>query len=72
MNQTVIQPLPVVMTTDEVAAVLRCPRTTVERYVHNHELSAIQIGKKRRFRAEDLLDFIAAKPTTNRSERRRR
>ena len=61
-----IQPLPPVMTTTEVAAVLRCEEKTVERYVHEHELDAIQIGRERRFRAEDVLEFIATRPTTRR------
>lgn len=64
-----IQPLPPVMTTEEVAAVLRCEITTVERYVHRHDLEAIQVGKARRFRAEDVLDFIAARPTMKRKGR---
>ena len=57
-----VQPLPAVMTTEEVAAMFRCPVETVERYVHNHELVAIQIGRERRFRADDVLEFIAARP----------
>lgn len=64
MNPIPIQLLPPVMTTEEVAAVLRCSEATVERYVHSHELPAIQIGRERRFRAEDVLDFVAARPTT--------
>ena len=64
MSIAPIQPLPPVLTTDEVADVLRCPKATVERYVHEHELIAVQIGKERRFRAEDVLDFVAARPST--------
>ncbi len=60
--QQPIKPLPAVMTTEEVAAIFRCPVETVERYVHNHELVAIQIGRERRFRADDVLEFIAARP----------
>jgi excisionase family DNA binding protein len=55
------------MTTDEVAALLRCEPATVRRYVHNHELVAIQIGRERRFRAEDVLEFIATRHATHRS-----
>ena len=62
-----IQALPPLMTTEEVAAVFRCEVGTVERYVHRHELVAILIGKKRRFRADDVLDFIAARPATTRN-----
>ena len=62
-----IQPLPAVMTTTEVAALLRCSESTVERYVHAHELDAIQIGRERRFRAEDVLEFVAARPSTRRT-----
>ncbi len=61
-----VQPLPAVMTTEEVAALFRCPVATVERYVHNHELVAIQIGRERRFRAEDVVEFIARRPANTR------
>ena len=71
MTPPVIQPLPPVLTTEEVAEVFRCPVKTVENYVHGHELSAIQIGKERRFRAEDVLEFIATRPTTQRQATRR-
>lgn len=64
MNHVELQSLPIVMTTSEVGEILRCPVSTVERYVHVHELQAIQIGKERRFRADDVLDFIAARPST--------
>ena len=64
MNVPVIQPLPPILTTEEVAAVLRCRVETVENYLHAHELVAVQIGRERRFRADDLLDFIAARPST--------
>ncbi|MEZ6084008.1 MAG: helix-turn-helix domain-containing protein [Phycisphaerae bacterium] len=57
------------MTTEEVAEVLRVPATTVIRYVHNHELNAVQIGRERRFRAEDVLEFIANRVPTKRTGR---
>ncbi len=63
MTSQPIEPLPPVMTTQEVAEVLRCSQATVERYVHAHELPAIRIGRDRRIRSEDLLDFVAARPT---------
>ena len=59
--------LPPVMTTEEVAKLLRCDVATVERYVHRHELTAILIGKQRRFRADDVLDFVEARPATARN-----
>ena len=65
-----IQPIPMVMDTDEVAALLRCTANTVEGYVHNHDLVAIQIGRERRFRADDVLDFIAARPSAARNGKR--
>ena len=71
MNVSPIQPLPPVLTTQEVAVILRCEEPTVERYVHRHELAAIQIGRERRFRAEDLLEFIATRPTKQRQVTRR-
>lgn len=64
VSTTGVQPLPPVMTTAEVAAVLRCPEGVVGRYVHRHKLRAILIGRERRFRADDVLDFIAAQPAT--------
>ena len=70
MNTLSIQPLPVVMTTDEVAALLRCPTATVERYVFNHQLVAVRIGRQRRFRALDVLDFVALRPTAARCDKR--
>ena len=67
---SVIQSLPPVMTTDEVAALLRCSPTTVDRYVFAHLLAAIRIGRERRFRAEDVLDFVASRPITARAGKR--
>ena len=65
----VIIPLPPVMTTEEVAELLRCPVKTVATYVHSHALKAIQIGKRRRFRAEDVLDFLDQRPTNGRNRK---
>ena len=65
-----IQPLPSVMTTEEVAALLRCSMATVARYVFAHQLVAVRIGRERRFRADDVLEFIASRPTTTRRVRR--
>jgi excisionase family DNA binding protein len=52
------------MTTEEVAELLRCSVDTVERYVYGHQLSAIQVGRERRFTADAVLDFVASRPTT--------
>jgi len=52
------------MTTAEAAELLRCPVATVERYVHSHDLVAVQIGRERRIRGDDLLDFIATRRPT--------
>ena len=70
MNDAVIQPLPVVMTTAEVAEVLRCPEETVKRYINARELEAIRIGRGRRITAQALLDFVATRRTT--ANRRRK
>ena len=70
MSLPAIQPLPAVLTTAECAEVLRCKVGTVEGYIHSHELNAIQVGRERRIRAEDLLDFIAAKPSTTKGKKR--
>ena len=64
MTTQAIQPIPPILTTKEAAAVLRCKVETVERYVHSHDLIAVQIGKERRIRGDDLLDFIAARTPT--------
>lgn len=58
------------MTTEEVASLLRCAPATVQRYVFSHRLVAIRIGRERRFRAEDVLEFLAAQPSTTRCDRR--
>ena len=70
MTHQAVQPLPPVMTTDEVARVLRCSPKSVARYVFSHELLAVRIGRERRFRAEDVLEFVAARPLTIRSAKR--
>ena len=65
-----IQPIPMVMDTQEVAFLLRCSPETVEGYVHAHDLVAIQIGRERRFRADDVMDFITARPSMARNGKR--
>ena len=67
-----IQPLPLIMTTEEVAEMLRCSTATVERYAHSHGLLAIRIGRERRFRAEDVLEFVSARPTASQDRRARK
>ena len=71
MSMTHIQPLPIVMTTEEVAELLRCSAATVERYAHNHELPAIRIGRERRFRGDDVADFIASRLIAHPGRRKR-
>lgn len=66
MTSPPIQPLPLIMTSEEVAQALRCSIATVERYVFSHQLAAVRIGRERRFRADDVLDFVASRPTTAR------
>ncbi len=66
-----IRPLPMVMTTQVVAKVLRCSEETVGRYILGHQLVAIHIGRERRIRAQDLLDFIDARPTSAKQANRR-
>ena len=70
MTQSPIRRLPLVMTTEEVAALLRCNPETVERYVFGHQLAAIRIGRERRFRADDVLDFVNSRRTPAESARR--
>ena len=71
MDSVPIQSIPVVMTIEEVAELLRCSTATVERYVFSHQLVAVRIGRERRFRADDVLDFVASRPITARCDRRR-
>ena len=71
MGAVPIKPMPPVMTTDEVAELLRCSPASVARYVFNHELAAIRIGRERRFRADDVLEFIDSRPITARGARNR-
>ena len=72
MNSPPIQPLPLVLTIEEVAEVLRCSEPTVERYVRSHDLDAIHIGRQRRFRAEDVMEFVAARPSATGSRKPRK
>lgn len=72
MSVAPIEPLPAIMTNEEAAEALRCSVNTVERYVHRHLLTAIQIGKERRFRAEDVLEFVASQPPTHHGGRGKR
>ena len=67
-----IQPLPLIMTSEEVAEVLRCSVPTVNRYVHAHELEAVRIGRERRFRADDVLEFVARRPSSVHSTKTRK
>ncbi len=60
-----LNPVLLIMTTREVATTLRCSESTVVRYVHTHELRAVNIGRERRFRLDDLMDFVNRRPATN-------
>jgi len=71
MSLSDLQPLPVILTTEEAAAVLRCEVTTVVGYVDTHDLKAIQIGRERRIRGADLLDFIAGKPLSTKGAKKK-
>ena len=70
MSTFPIQPIPPVLTTEEAAVVLRCSPETLARYVFRRELVAIQIGRERRIRAEDLLEFIATRRSSCESRKR--
>lgn len=71
MGVQIAQTLPLVMTTAEVAEVLRCSANSVARYVYAHELLAIRIGRERRFRAVDVIEFVARRPNTIKAPKRR-
>lgn len=67
-----IQPLPLIMTLEDVANLLQCRPSTVRRFVHEHQLQAVWLGRRQRFRAEDVLDFVARRPSTARATTRYR
>ncbi len=71
MNSSITKPLPLIMTTAEVAELLRCSVTTIERYVFAHQLVAVRIGRERRFRADDVVEFVASRPSNIRTPIRR-
>lgn len=62
-----VQPIPLILTDQEVADILKCSVTTVQRYVHEHKLTAIRIGRERRYRAADVMEFIDRQPSTART-----
>lgn len=51
------------LTTDEVADILRVKRTTVRALVRNGKLKAIEIAAGYRFRPHDVETYIAAHET---------
>ncbi len=65
-----IQQLPPVMTPEEVAEVLRTSPQAVMRYIHNHQLAAVRIGRFVRLRADDVLDFVASRPLSARTSKK--
>lgn len=71
MGVQIAQSLPLVMTTTEVAELLRCSPSTIRRYVFAHELLAIRIGRERRFRAIDVVEFVSTRPNTLRAKKPR-
>ena len=72
MNGECVQPLPLVLTIEEAAEALWCEPQTVVNYIHRHELDAILIGRERRIRGEDLIDFIRSRVSSCRSGKRSR
>lgn len=64
MTSDGIEPIPVVMKVETAARICECEPTTIERYIHNGELDAVHVGKQRRIRGTDLLEFIARRPPT--------
>ncbi len=57
--------LPPVLNTKEASLILRTSENTVARYVHTHQLRAIRVGRERRFRLVDVLDFVNRRPASN-------
>ena len=67
MSAPPIQPVPLVMTVEEAAEILRCSTATVDNYIHDHQLVGIRIGRETRVRGEDLYEFISRKPSNTRT-----
>ncbi len=57
--------LPPVLNTKETSLILRTTENTIRRYVHTHQLRAIRVGRERRFRLVDVLDFVNRRPASN-------
>ena len=56
---------PPVLNTKEASLILRTTENTIRRYVHTHQLRAIRVGRERRFRLVDVLDFVNRRPASN-------
>ena len=59
------RPCPAIMTAEEVARLLRLdgdhPERCLKYWRDQHELKGIILGKKVRYRLQDILDFLATK-----------
>ncbi len=51
--------------------VLRCSVETVERYVFAHQIAVVQIGRNRRFWAQEVLEFVSGRSLPTRGKTRR-
>lgn len=55
---TSVYGLPRLLTVDETAEYLRVDRSTVYRLEREGELHSVRVGRRRRFRPEDLADYL--------------
>jgi excisionase family DNA binding protein len=61
--RTVISPLGQILTTEEVADILKTSQRTVQRLIRQGHLKAHKVGRGYRVRDQDLVAFFQAHPT---------
>jgi excisionase family DNA binding protein len=61
--RTVISPLGQILTTEEVADILKTSQRTVQRLIRQGQLKAHKVGRGYRVRDQDLIDFFQSHPT---------
>jgi excisionase family DNA binding protein len=55
---TPVYGLPRLLTVDETAAYLRVDRSTIYRLEREGELQSVRVGRRRRFRPNDLAEYL--------------
>ena len=52
------------LTLNDVAAVLNVSQSTIKRLVSSNALASVQVGASRRIQPQDLADFVSANRTS--------